>query len=157
LSRGSRVSKGSRGSRGSRGRWVLRGWPGGVIHPLSFPLTVFGLLLQDVHQCPPDSILPVMTIYTFATSSLAACLHTAQNRVHKANPKTTSSVTVQKSAHHKRFGFLLPTFGHSSTRNRYWACLRAESHCAVTSADGLRTPSHDDVTFMVGSVGCVVV
>jgi len=61
-SQGFWLSRGSQLSRRSRGRWFLRGWPGGVIGPLSFPLSLFGPLLQDVHQCPPDSILPTLTI-----------------------------------------------------------------------------------------------
>jgi len=74
LSRGSQLSRGPQMSRWSRGWWFLRGWPGGVSSPYSLPQALFGPLLQDVHQCPPDSILPVLTIQTFATSSVGSTL-----------------------------------------------------------------------------------
>jgi len=88
---------------------------------------------------------------------LPPCFNTQWNHAHMANPKRASSVSVQKCADPKGFCFVLPTFQHSSTR--YWslACFQAAPCCADTSADGLRTTSHDDDTSMVGSVRSVVV
>ena len=88
---------------------------------------------------------------------LAPCFHAPWNRTHMANPNPASSVTIQTSADPKGFCFLLPTFWWSSARNRSSACLRAASHCAITSTDVFWTTSYDDLTFMVGSVRCVVV
>jgi len=85
-SQGILLSRGSRLSGRPRGCWFLRGWPGGVIGSLSFPLALFGPLLQDVHQCPPDSILPALTIQTFATSFFGSTF-----------PRTTEQGTYGKS------------------------------------------------------------
>jgi hypothetical protein len=69
-------------------RWFCKGWPGGVIGPLPFPLALFGPLLHDVHQGTRDSILPGLTIQTFSTSFFHCTL-----------PSTIDACTSEKSKH----------------------------------------------------------
>jgi len=88
---------------------------------------------------------------------LAPCFHKTRNRIHMTNPMIHSSDTVQKSANLQGFCLVLPTFEWSSSPNCSSVWLRAAFYSAIPCADGLWTTCHDDLTFMVGSVRCVVV
>jgi len=84
------------------------------------------------------------------------CFHTPRNWVPTAIPMGTLSVTVQKSADRRGYQFVLSTFWHSSAQNCSLVYLLAALCRDVTCAEGLGTISHDNVTFMLGNVHCVV-
>jgi len=85
---------------------------------------------------------------------LAPWFHAPQNRAQMANPMTSLSGSIQKSANYQGFSVVLPTLQHSCGWYQSLACLQASFRRTIISADDFRTVTHDNVTFMIGSVWC---
>lgn len=130
---------------------------GGVIGPLSFLLALLGQLLQDMHQCLLDCLLPMLVIPMFAISLFGT------NLPHITELGTTGEFKDFLSSHHLAVGWPqgylhfpanFPAFQHSKS---VLAMIQAEYNYTTTSADSLGPSSQDCVIFLVGSVDCVVI